>query len=268
MKALIFFVLTFQNSMIELWKMTMKSFLYFSDTTNIDILVITCGTFVEEIKEFAVDNNIHVNIVMLPSKDKCLFDSRLHRIHIHEYKDVSMYGLVMYMDYDCIIQKCLWANIFNKFTLRKGILYSYKESGFDGHNKIFYGFGNYTQTSLTRFKNEKIYPFSTGIFMFKPCRRMKRSFLKLETFVLDNLDFPHFYEQSGVNVYFNNRNKSDTSTLRCIVDSKNIKPTLYGSTKLEDATIDARAVVTHFCGIGYHREKMVRMSKYFEMVTK
>jgi hypothetical protein len=269
MKALIFFVLTFQHSMVELWKMTTQSLLHFSDMSHIDILVITCGTFVEDIKEFARDNNIHeLSIITLPRKDTCLFDSRLHRFRIHEYKDVSMYDTVMYMDYDCIVHMCLWANIFNKFTLEKGILYSYKEAGFNGHNKIFYGFGNYTHASLMRLKSENVYPFSTGIFMFKPCRRMKRSFGKLEAFVIDNLNIPHFYEQSGANVYFNNRNESDTSTLKCIVNSKNIKPNMYGSPKLDDAMIETHVVVTHFCGIGYHPEKMERMAKYFKMAKK
>jgi hypothetical protein len=170
------------------------------------------------------------------------------------------------MDYDCIVQKCVWDNIFKECDLEKGVLYSYKEEGHKGHMKSFYGFRNYTRKTLSHFKSEQVYPFSTGIFMFKPCAYMKRSFEKLEAFILRNTDIPHFYEQSGMNVYFNTRNMANTTLLKCIVHSKNIKPNLAGKPKITDTRVDPGVVITHFCGIGYHPEKLGRMSRYWAMV--
>ena len=95
---------------------------------------------------------------------------------------------------------------------------------------------------------------------------MRRSFEKLEELVLDNLDVPHFYEQSGANVFFNKTNMADTVLLTDIVDSKNIKTNRNGEPTLVDHSVNSDIVITHFCGIGYHPEKIKRMKRFWKMV--
>lgn len=272
-KSLLYFVVNNVSEMVDLWKITMDSILFFSRKCidkYIDILVITNTVHVNEMREYVAKHKINV-IFVITNVQTSLFESRMQRLHIHKlYPELRMYNMIMYMDYDCIVKKCLWHNLLKKIYNddRDGILYSYREDKIKHHNKVFYSFGDYITSDFDYFYENELYPFSSGIFVFKNTHQMKVHFRELTTYINDNLDKLHFYEQSAMNVFFNKAGNVDTKLMKNIVISKNIKPNKTGNPKTTDWDFDVRSVVVHFCGIGYYAEKKKRMLLYMDMLQR
>lgn len=277
-KALLYFVLNHTPSVVDLWKITINSLVKHSSQaladSYINLLVITNETYAPNVRYFADIKNLRVTIVVSGAfPDAELFDSRMRRFDVFELShivDVYDYDVVMHLDYDCVIHKCLWQHLLRPCIpkLVDGVLYAYNEQGTHAHHKIFYGFKEYTTDDIKRFKRDRIYPFSTGVFMIRPTFASSELFRKVKTFINKTKRKTHFYEQSGANVYLNNRELCNTRLLRHLVQSRNIKPNHHGHPRLKDHDIDTRTVVTHFCGIGYEREKAQRMRRFVRFLDK
>jgi hypothetical protein len=272
MKALIYFIINYDYFTVKLWKLTMKSLIKYSNLTNVDILVITNKTFYKPILRLTEKSDIKIHMILHDCPDNTLLDSRLRRLEIFDVYNITKYDVVMHMDYDCIVQKCIWENIFKKYIsqMQDNKIYSYTEekNNKSSYNKLFYSFQSYSHKEIRKFQKNNANTFSSGVFMFKPSKKMNRVFKDMYNFIISNLDIRHFYEQSGMNVYAHDKMLVDTELLSNIIVSRNIKPNKHGNPKLHDYDIDIRNVIVHFCGIGFVKEKEDRMREYYRLVRK
>jgi hypothetical protein len=202
-------------------------------------------------------------------KDVHLIDERLKRYTV--FDDVPIlqnYDKVLFLHYDCIVEKDIVSNILEPIHTHEGVLYPFSEGGFGGHDSIFYGLKNYSEEQKRWFRERRIHPFSVGAMVFKPTSKILVHFKKAINLhnKMASEGTAQFYENSALNVYFNTHGNVDTSALDGKVVLRNIKTNIEGEPTLNNTSFDTRTVINHFCGIGYYGEKKIRMARFMKML--
>lgn len=267
---MLYFVLNHVSEMIDLWRLCMLSLqvaLTSESKTIIDILIMTNKKDLPKIQSIANKLFGAFTIryaIVSKERDYSLYRSRVRRFEVFSHVTYARYDHVMYMDYDCIVHRDLVKFLpFDK--VEKNILYTYSED--TNHNKIFYSFSEYNMDEIMYFKRNNIHPFSTGFMLFRPCKSMKMHFDHLMFLLTEPTNVYYgkgFYEQSLTNMYFNKLELTNTSLLDKLVQSRNIVPNTKQIPEMDDNdfTDDGKIVVTHFCGIGFYKEKYKRIKGF------
>lgn len=187
-----------------------------STLENIDVLIFMTGNNLEnyvtttkiqaEIKFLAPPKinkqtksiKIYDDLVCLPY-DKMIYS--IQKVRIFEISEFYNYEKILYLDVDCVVCD----DIAKAFDLidDKSLLHVCKDTDdFEKHNCLYYNTGQYRSDFMDRIRSKNIFPFSGGIYGFKPSEIMAYHF-KTVYGQICKCEADFFYEQSHLNQYFN-----------------------------------------------------------------
>jgi hypothetical protein len=241
-KTLAYFTFGFNSSYIDILKLAIKSLKYFHP--EIDILIICDEKFIPLCSSTFPGIRI----------EKCTNSTSpemasTHKLNIFDY-DLSGYDKIMYIDSDMLLHGKI-DSILDNIT-NPDLLYVYAESDdFNNHKTLWWSLNNYTPEQLEFFKTNNILVFNAGLFIFLNSDFMKTHFSNIRLFI-NSYRGPFFYEQSFMNVYFNLKNKTNTSVINTTNYAMMPKDNINYSNK-----------IIHFAGSpGISGPKIARMTKY------
>jgi len=260
-RFLIYTIANYTKQQVSMIRYMLKSLSRYTNVDAYDLLIVTNRNFQDHIASWNVSKRFNL-LFSIHNTDKTLEDEKMKKIKIFDYfPDVKNYDKVLYLDYDCVVEGDI-VHLFKQAQLAKGRLYPYPEDR--DLTKIFYGLQSYSEKDLMYFEQNGIAGFSTGVFMFKPSREIATHFLNVQKEAM-TFHGQHFYEQSFMNHYFNKKRLANTSVLAGVVKSRNIKAEC-GPPMIRDSDINLDVAITHFCGIGYYKERLMRMRRYYRMI--
>ncbi len=268
-KYLVYTVANYSKLQVPLLILMLESLYKNTQYGEFDIMIVSNKGFIKTIKNNIFMKNMkNMNVLCIEYKRQyALKDERYMRFNVFE--DIphiaSRYEKALYIEADCIVEKDIVTHLFEKLTPVPGILYPTPDGNFDAHDGYFTGLQDYTEEDKRSLREKRILPFSTGVMMFKPCGVMFAEFSKMKKSG-SLVKKQHFYEQAIANKYFNTSDKTDTTFLKDVVMSRNIKTNLEGECTLVNTWFDVRTVINHFCGIGYYEEKRIRMERFMSMI--
>lgn len=269
-RYLLYTIANYSIKELNLMQYLLKSLAHFSKKSvdRFDLMIVANPEFQKELATLPVVKNKTLNILfaLMPKQDAYLEDAKMRRYDIFDMMPPkSQYAAVMHIDHDCIVQKDVVA-MLDSLHLRKGVFYSYAEGGNLQHMEFFYGLQDYSEEDLQFFKEHDIRPFSTGLFVFVPCKTMAKHFDAIKRMQEAGRHRRHFYDLGYVNKHFNLLNKANTSELTKYVMARNIVTNLAGIPTLRNTLFDKLTVVNHFCGIGYYDERQLRMRRFWKFL--
>ncbi len=265
-KYLVYTVANYSELQLPILKLMLESLYKHTQYWKFDIMIVSNKGFIKKIKKTHFLKKMNVFCVEY-KRHYALEDERYMRFTVFE--DIpgiaARYETALYLDADCIIEKDIVKHIFEVLNPVPGILYPSPDGNFDAHDGYFTGLQDYTEENKRSLREKRVLPFSTGVMVFKPCDVMFTEFTKMKK-MGSMIKKHHFYEQAVANKYFNLSGKTDTSFLKDVVVSRNIKTNLEGDCTLVNTWFDVRTVINHFCGIGYYNEKEIRMKRFMSMI--
>jgi lipopolysaccharide biosynthesis glycosyltransferase len=107
----------------------------------------------------------------------------MYKLNIYNYENIDEYENIMFIDGDIY---CFYdMGKFFECNLTNNTLYAcYESTNNSSHMDKWFGFADYTQENLNYFKNNNIYVFNAGLYMFKNNDSMKTHFKQIQKNVL------------------------------------------------------------------------------------
>ena len=183
-------------------------------------------------------------------------DVAARRLKVLEDKTVWGYDQIVYLDADVIAD----ADIGQFFSeqLNRDTLYVCKEGDISNFKSPFWGiYGKYfDDQQLAALESNKIYPFNSGFYLFRPSKRMANDFDEVLRIALNSPESSS-WDQASFNHYFPIHGKLN----QLIINSTNydlayVKP---GEPQRQNGKF------VHFCGKGTDIEhKLYKMYRYVE----
>lgn len=181
----------------------------------------------------------------------------MNKLKVFDYPFIKSYdGSVFFVDIDIIARTDIHSEFLSK-ELLDGMLYAFKEKDdIQEHKNSFWSLDkphDYSEADLAFFKENAIFPFNAGCYLFKNGDAIRDHFKNVMTMV-DEYKGRYFFEQSFMNVYFNKRNliKYDVLTPENYVMFPDVRK------KYENCLV-------HFCGFPGNGENKVKvMTKYWK----
>lgn len=187
-----------------------------SNLSNIDVKVFATRNYV---KNYVNPTKINVSFIEFPIwqsnkesqtikilEDKVVLNYNemaysIQKLKVSNLDDFLKYDKILYMDVDCLICDDV-STLFEKID-DKSCLHVCKDTDdFSKHNCLYYNPSEYKPEIMERMRSKNIFPFSGGIFGFKPSEVMAYHFKTVYGLICKcQTDF--FYEQSHMNQYFN-----------------------------------------------------------------
>ena len=240
-KILLYSCVFFNEKYINLLELLLKTYiLNGKPTSEIDYLVLTNPLFEEKIS--AVFNKYNVKGHVWCLNLTTMFEATYARLKIFDFKDISNYSKILYLDTDILISNNI-KNILN-FDLENK-LYVLKEG-----NTSHEDWGK----NLFRDNNPNIDAFTSGIMLFNNCSVIKKEFIIILKHIEEDKDnkvnIPSTYEQPYIIYHF-------------------IKDNLYNNSKLINIAINNpkklnNETVCHFPEkVGLYESKIDKMSNFF-----
>lgn len=252
-KNLVFFLLTYKEQYVDLFKLLLKSMdKYSNDKPNFDIVIITHERLVKSIKKITYLKKYTYDF-MLFDEPNDLYEALKVKARLYDYEHISTYKKALFIDVDIIVQNDI-NKLFDEFNPKEGILYALHEQNGSHYNK-FWSLLKYSKEDLKMFYEKKIITFNVGTMMFGISPKMHKHFDNLK--ILVNTEKSPFYEQSFFNHYFNKSNAIDTNYFQNKVVIFPIIDAYY-----------AHPTFIHFAGIGEYEMKNEQMGKYLEILAK
>ena len=234
-KNLIYLCVFYNRDYIKLLELFIQS-LYINsniNNKNTDILIITSNDFYIEINE--IMNKFELNIEYYFLELNSLFQAGCARLNIFDYKNISNYNKILYLDTDILIN----SNINNLFNLDidSNKIYALEE-GFIYHD--FWGGQFFDFNKID--KNTKA--FCSGILYFNNNDTIKNLFEDVKAHIhqyiyINKNDIPRCLDQPFIVYTAINQNKYDNKLLIKYV--KNIL-------NVEESIVDDNIIVYHFPG--------------------
>lgn len=183
---------------------------------------------------------------------KTTMEASINKLRVFEYPFVSVYDKVLFLDCDIIVNLDIMHVLDKKIETR--YLYAYKEKDdLKEHLSGFWSLGTYTEKDIEFFKENGIFPFNAGCFMFVNTEIMKGHFRDILDWITSYKGV-YFYEQSFMNVYFNTRNLVRYD----IIGDENY-------VMFPDVECTYPEKIIHFCGFPGNGENKVNvMSRYWD----
>jgi len=191
---------------LEIVVLLLNSIEKYTIIKDFDFLIICDDNMFNYISDFIkYDTNYSFNIkihnVKKNSSQPCY--AAINKLNIYDFDEVDNYEKILFIDGD--ILSLMNLNEIFEVDIKDNILYVYKEDDdIMNHNCLYWGLSNYTDEELLLFHENSIYPFNTGIFLFKNTNEMKMDFEYMVEF-MSTYDKPFFYEQSIMNYHFNRK---------------------------------------------------------------
>ena len=189
------------------------------ETTNLDQIDICVfgqrSYFVNYASPLGMDIRFfHVSPILLKKTNKIVkiksddvflnYDNMSHsvqKLRIHTLPEFLSYKKVLYFDTDIVLCRSA-TELFERIDDKKLLHVCNDSHDFNDHNSLYYNHTTFTEDTMTRIINKKIYPFSGGIFGFIPSEVMGYHFKSIFNQIF-KADGDFFYEQSHMNHYFN-----------------------------------------------------------------
>lgn len=149
-----------------------------------------------------VENIPGVDDIMLVNDNKDHVQCSMRKVEIFHYPKIANYDKVLYLDCDLVVLDDLEEHVFPLFTDNKWLYVHAETPSYDHHNKQFWGFRNYTQQEIQRFRDHQCHVFNCGHFGFCVTDDMRTHFEEV-LLMMKTWTKPFFYEQSFMNWYFN-----------------------------------------------------------------
>lgn len=204
MKNLVYFTVGCDPNYASLLKVCIASLRASSDMSNTDILVICDQSYVQHIKE------LHTHVHVVNQEVRSGVEASMQKVRVFEWPHIMDYAKVVYLDCDIVICKDI-ACIFDGIT-DVGTLYTCPEKDFKNpHESLFFSLQEYTADELSTLNARGVYGFNCGQFGFCVDAIMKGHFEDVCKSMNEGLAAGKrfFYEQSFMNVHFNNLGRRD-----------------------------------------------------------
>lgn len=182
----------------------------------------------------------------------------MNKLKVFEYPFIKSYkGNVFFMDVDIITRIDIYQAFLSNELLLDGMLYAFKEKDdVREHKNPFWSLDapfDYNEADLAFFKENSIFPFNAGCYLFKNGDAMHEHFKNILAMV-DEYKGKYFFEQSFMNVYFNKKN---------LVKYDLLTPVNY--IMFPDVRKKYEKCLIHFCGFPGNGENKVKvMAKYWK----
>jgi hypothetical protein len=179
-----------------------------NNSNDYDILIITDEKYR---KDYLSDINYDIVKYYIVQQTEDPNHIAFNRVKIFQYENIFDYDKTLYLDCDTIVN-CSLSDIFQKCVKNK-LNVVYEDNRNENHNRIQFGFQNYTDEELKYFEDEKIYTFNSGSFLFENTISMKKHFSNVLS-MIENHSGSFFTDQSFLNYYFNTLGLVDYNSLR------------------------------------------------------
>lgn len=240
-KILLYSCVFFNEKYINLLELLLKTYiLHGKPTSDIDYLVLTNPSFEKRITSIFNKYNVKGHIWCLNLTT--MFEATYARLKIFDFKDISNYSKILYLDTDILITNNI-ENILN-FDLENK-LYVLKEG-----NTSHEDWGK----NLFRDNNPNLDAFTSGIMLFNNCNLIKKEFFTIlkhiEEDIQNKVNIPSTYEQPYIIYHF-------------------IKDELYNNSKLINIAINNpkklnNETICHFPEkVGLYESKIDKMKEFF-----
>jgi lipopolysaccharide biosynthesis glycosyltransferase len=204
-KNLIYFTLNFDIKYIDLFFHCVKSIVKSNDVLDFDLLVICPKAFETEILQRIESESIDLHGLNIHffnvSEAASGIDASMNKLLIYQWDKINDYRRVLFLDVDILVVKSLYS-IFND-TIDSNKLYSTIYMLSDHlHQTGFHRLVRYDMSKMQEFKDNSIYAFNAGQFMFVNSERMLKH-LENVNWLTKEWPGEYFFEQSFLNHYFN-----------------------------------------------------------------
>lgn len=198
-KNLIYFTIFGDNGYFKLLSLLLKG-LYKQSYKDFELLFITDKETSEMLKKLKILNKFKVNYhIVKPVKDGV--EASMKKINIFDYKKISQYKKILFLDLDILVVGDL-NKIFEE-RINPNILYSaIHRISHDHHKTEYHTVFPYTDNQLMRYKENNVFAFNAGQFLFLNTKTMQEHFTNIKDF-MKIWDGRYFFEQSFMNSYFN-----------------------------------------------------------------
>lgn len=214
-KNLVYFTLNYNLDYIFLFLYCLRSLAKFKNTSDYDMLIICPKNYSQIILEIIEAYNIDLNCVNLYFHHVPLSDdgvaASMNKLKVYGWADINKYGKVLFLDVDILFNRPV-CDLF-KLQLKPGILHSTIHAAQDHlHSTPYHSLKEYSLSELNNFKQQGIYAFNAGQFMFINTPRMLAHFYNID-WLSQSWPDNFFFEQSFMNHYFNTNLISDVQVL-------------------------------------------------------
>jgi hypothetical protein len=190
---LIYLCVFYNEDYIELLILLLKSFLFFSKTEGIDILILTQPSFEFKIRQVSIHLNLYLKVHVLDYTT--LFQAACARLSIFDVPGINKYEKILYLDTDILIK----ADLAPLFSVHLNDLLYGLESGEISSPSFGSQFFDFNQIS------PKTSGINSGTLLFKPSPSIQGLFQRIrehiETHVKANLAIPYCMDQPFVNYH-------------------------------------------------------------------
>ena len=201
---LIYYTIGFDVKYLDLLYLSILSLRKHNST---DVMIICDESLVSECSE-KLKNFKNINIVPCSNSISAM-DSSMKKLLIFNY-DISKYFKVLFVDSDILVDIDL-KTFFSKINDHK--LYAGAEHlKINMHDTKYFSIGTYSKEDFDFYAKNNIYVFNCGLFAFITTIAMKEHFSNILEMIKNHSGI-YYYEQSFMNVYFNQRNLVNTSAI-------------------------------------------------------
>lgn len=204
-KKLVYFTLNTDYKYIDLFYYCLNSIIKNSKELDFDLLIICPDDF-----EIRIKSNIKLNGINLNGINVYFFNvdlvndgiqASMNKLLIYKWAGIREYGKVLFLDVDILLRKDI-NELFN-LELNPRILYStVHDLSHHLHQTVFHKIVDYGLDKMTEFKDNSIYAFNAGQYLFVNNELMLKHFSNVDL-ISREWSGNYFFEQSFMNFYFN-----------------------------------------------------------------
>ena len=248
-KYLIYYTHGYAKKYVELLKLSIESLRKYSNTDNIDILIMCDEQYVNTINDVE-------NVIVLPMENSnSSHEASMHKLHIFEYENITKYKAVLFIDSDIIVHTNVM-ELLEKCLDKEKLYVSTEKTDLSCHGELYWSLQHYDNNDYNYFKENNIFIFNAGCFLFVPSKEMKTHFDNIITFI-KNYTKPFFYEQSFMNVYFNKLNITNREVLTSENYILHPEPNMLYKNK-----------IIHFCGTHQTIDHKLNLMKNYNKLVE
>jgi lipopolysaccharide biosynthesis glycosyltransferase len=260
-KNLVYFTINNDYKYIELFIYCLRSVIKNSKELDFDLLVICPEEFEKRINELIKENNISLLGINLHffrvdmSVDGV--QASMNKLLIYKWELIKEYRRVLFLDVDILARSDI-SELF-KLELNPCKLYSTIHNLSQHlHQTVFHKLISYSTDKMTEFRDNSIFAFNAGQFLFVNSDLMLQHFHNVHL-ISREWSGSYFFEQSFMNHYFNWFCISDAVLL---FDKIQFLSVHMGERALTVLNKDA-PILMHFAGHACNAEKKIEFIKTF-----
>jgi len=244
---LVYACVFYNRDYMKLLELLLASMKIYSSTDTFDFLVLTSPGFEESLDELSSKTGIRIHTMCIPLTT--IFEAACARLRIFDYKFISRYDTILYLDTDILIK----GELGPLFSLAKDeILYAIEEGTIASKNfgSLFFRPGAVDMN---------IAGINSGTLLFQNCLPVRDLFCRIRGHIQAFTDKgeapPYALDQPFINYH---------AIQSGIYDNKALNPFVSLYEKSDTVTNYATSVICHFSfPIGNFGHKYSRMKAFF-----